>query len=71
MRPEHLYYKEVNAKDGAYYRRWASVFGLNMSEVIDRLYKLKLSHMAEEFLMPFCISDVDSDLLERYNSNNY
>ena len=29
MRPEHLYYKEVNAKDGAYYRRWASVFGPN------------------------------------------
>ena len=40
MRPEHLYYKEVNAKDGAYYRRWASVFGPNMSEFIDRLLKL-------------------------------
>ena len=39
MRPEHLYYKEVNAKDGAYYRRWASVFGPNMSEVIDRMLK--------------------------------
>lgn len=39
MRPEHLYYKEVNAKDGAYYRRWASVFGPNMSEYIDRLLK--------------------------------
>ena len=24
MRPKHLYYKEVNEKDGAYYRRWAS-----------------------------------------------
>ncbi|MDO4515329.1 MAG: transposase, partial [Lachnospiraceae bacterium] len=35
MRPEHLYYKEVNEKDGAYYRRWASVFGPNMSEFID------------------------------------
>ena len=23
MRPEHLFYKEVNEKDGAYYRRWA------------------------------------------------
>ena len=40
MRPEHLYYKEVNAKDGAYYRRWASVFGPNMSECIDRILKL-------------------------------
>ena len=39
MRPEHLYYKEVNEKDGAYYRRWASVFGPNMSECIDRLLK--------------------------------
>ena len=39
MRPEHLYYKEVNEKDGAYYRRWASVFGPNMSEFIDRLLK--------------------------------
>jgi transposase len=40
MRPEHLYYKEVNAKDGAYYRRWASVYGPNMSECIDRILKL-------------------------------
>lgn len=39
MRPEHLYYKEVNAKDGAYYRRWASVFGPNMEECIDRMLK--------------------------------
>ena len=39
MRPEHLYYKEVNAKDGSYYRRWASVFGPNMSECIDRMLK--------------------------------
>lgn len=39
MRPEHLYYKEVNQKDGAYYRRWASVFGPNMAEFIDRLLK--------------------------------
>lgn len=40
MKPEHIYYKEVNAKDGNYYRRWASVFGPNMSEFIDRLLKL-------------------------------
>lgn len=39
MRPEHLYYKEVNEKDGAYYRRWASVFGPNMAECIDRILK--------------------------------
>jgi len=39
MKPEHLYYKEVNAKDGAYYRRWASVYGPHMSEFIDRVLK--------------------------------
>ena len=39
MRPEHLYYKEVNAHDGAYYRRWASVYGDEMSTVIDRVLR--------------------------------
>ena len=37
--PEHLYYKEVNSKDGNYYRRWASAIGPTMSELIDRLLK--------------------------------
>ena len=39
MRPEHLYYKEVNAHDGAYYRRWASVYGDEMSSLIDRVLR--------------------------------
>ena len=39
MPPEHLYYKEVNSKDGNYYRRWASTIGPAMSELIDRLLK--------------------------------
>ncbi len=39
MPPEHLFYKEVNAKDGAYYRHWAAAFGPNMSECIDRVLK--------------------------------
>lgn len=39
MKPEHLYYKEVNAKDGAYYRRWASVYGRYMSELVDTVLK--------------------------------
>ena len=39
MRPEHLYYKEVNERNGDYYRRWASVFGPNMYEFIDRMLK--------------------------------
>jgi hypothetical protein len=39
MKPEHLYYKEVNAKDGAYYRRWASAYGKYMSELIDAVLR--------------------------------
>ena len=39
MPPEHLYYKEVNSKDGNYYRRWASAISPAMSELIDRLLK--------------------------------
>ena len=35
MKPEHRYYKEVNSKDGAYYRRWASSYGPYMSKLID------------------------------------
>lgn len=39
MPASHLYYKEINSKNGSYYRRWASVFGPNMSEFIDRVLK--------------------------------
>jgi len=39
MRPEHLYNKELNAHDGAYYRRWASVFGISMAALIDRILR--------------------------------
>lgn len=39
MPPEHLYYKEVNAHDGAYYRRWASVYGEAMVTLIDRILR--------------------------------
>lgn len=39
MPPEHLYYKEANARDGAYYRRWASVYGDSMSTLIDRILR--------------------------------
>lgn len=39
MRPEHLYYKEINSKDGNYYRRWAFAIGPAMSELIDRVLK--------------------------------
>lgn len=39
MPAEHRYYKEINAHDGAYYRRWASVFGEAMSILIDRMLR--------------------------------
>lgn len=35
MKPEHQYYKEVNSKNGSYYRRWASSYGPYMSKLID------------------------------------
>ena len=39
MKPEHLYYKEVNAKDGAYYRRWAAVYGEYTVKLIDTVLR--------------------------------
>ena len=39
MPQEHRFYKEVNARDGAYYRRWASVYGEAMSTLIDRVLR--------------------------------
>ena len=39
MPPEHRYYKELNAHDGAYYRRWASVYGDPMVALIDRVLR--------------------------------
>lgn len=37
MKPEHLYYKEVNTKDGDYYRRWAASIGPYMAKRIDMI----------------------------------
>lgn len=39
MPPDHLYYKGINAHDGAYYRRWASVYGESMGTLIDRILR--------------------------------
>ena len=39
MKPEHLYYKEVNARDGDYYRRWASAYGECTAELIDQVLR--------------------------------
>lgn len=35
MKPEHLYYKEVNSKDGDYYRRWGSSIGPYTARLIE------------------------------------
>ncbi len=37
MKPEHRFYKEVNSKDGAYYRRWASSVGPYTAKLIDTM----------------------------------
>lgn len=39
MPAEHRYYKELNAHDGAYYRRWAASYGTVMAELIDRILR--------------------------------
>ena len=39
MPASHRYYKELNAHDGAYYRRWASVYGDPMVTMIDRILR--------------------------------
>ena len=39
MPPEHRYYKELNAHDGAYYLRWATVYGDAMVTLIDRILR--------------------------------
>ena len=39
MPAEHQYYRELNAHDGAYYRRWASVYGEAMAALIDRILR--------------------------------
>lgn len=37
MKAEHQYYKEVNSKDGDYYRRWAASIGPYMAKLIDHV----------------------------------
>lgn len=39
MPTEHQYYKELNAHDGAYYRRWATVYGDAMVTLVDRILR--------------------------------
>lgn len=39
MPSEHLFNKQVNEHDGAYYRRWAASIGPNTTEVIDKMLR--------------------------------
>ena len=39
MKPSHLYYKDINRKDGVYYRRWASAYGEFTAELIDTVLR--------------------------------
>lgn len=39
MPPEYQYYKEVNEHNGAYYRRWAKVYGPYMEQLTDAVLK--------------------------------
>lgn len=39
MKLSHLYYKDVNRKDGAYYRRWASAYGESTAELVDTVLR--------------------------------
>ncbi|MDO4620756.1 MAG: transposase, partial [Lachnospiraceae bacterium] len=39
MPTDHVYYRELNQHDGAYYRRWATVYGEAMSTLIDRVLR--------------------------------
>ena len=35
MKPKHQYYRDVNSKDGNYYRRWAASYGPYTAKMID------------------------------------
>ena len=37
MKPEHLFYREINSKDSDYYRRWAKAIGPYTAKLIDRI----------------------------------
>ena len=39
MKPEHLFYKDINTKDGSYYRKWAKNYGPNMLKLIDTVLR--------------------------------
>lgn len=37
MKPEHLYYRDINTKNSSYYLNWASRFGPDMKTLIDKV----------------------------------
>lgn len=48
MPEDHLYYKDVNSKDGDYYRRWATCIGPYMAKLIDAIL-LKPEHEEQAY----------------------
>jgi transposase len=67
MRPEHLYNKELNVNDGAYYRRWATALGPFMATLIDRVLK-SAKHEEQAYrscagILHMC-KDVPRDVIE-------
>lgn len=48
MKPEHQYYKEINSKDGDFYRRLASSIGPYMAKMIDCIL-LSVEHEEQAF----------------------
>jgi hypothetical protein len=67
MRPEHLYNKELNVNDGAYYRRWAAALGPFMATLIDRVLK-SAKHEEQAYrscagILHMC-KDVPRDVIE-------
>ena len=66
MPPEHLYYKELNAHDGAYYRRWASVYGESMVTLIDRILRsVKHEEQHTTAARAFCICAMMSRVISQ------
>lgn len=79
MKPEYQYYKEVNSKDGAYYRRWESSFGPYMStnllpfqEKVSRLvdaewelrYTKKLNRFIKKATLKYPTADLDDTIYD-------
>ena len=66
--PEHQYYRELNAHDGAYYRRWAATYGDAMAIMIDRVLRSakheERAHNSCKGILHMC-RDIPRHILEK------